>query len=597
MSVREFTRLYRRGSCIPIKVDIDCDTETPVSAYLKLSRGAEHAFLFESVEGGERFGRWSFLGAHPRRVLNTQSGEEALQWVAETLETYQATQFPDFPRFTGGLVGYFGYDVVSAFEPSVLLRGPQEYDFDGSVLMDFDTVVAFDNLRHIGSVITQARYEPDADAAQVYSKACARLEQVRNTLALPLSDVRGNPVLRPAQLKPRTTRPDFEAAVSRAREYICAGECQQIVVSQRFDAEVDVAPFEVYRALRRINPSPYLFFVQCGTRALAGSSPETLVRLDRGDVILRPIAGTRPRGATPELDADLAEELLADVKENAEHVMLVDLGRNDVGRVAEIGSVRLEAYRVIEKYSHVQHMVSQVRGRLAPGLGALDVLRATFPAGTVTGSPKVRAMQLIDELEPSRRGPYAGCVGYFDLSGDMEMAIAIRTLFQSGNRLSVQAGAGVVYDSVPEAEYLETLAKARAVFAAVEEAQRRTLAPRAETKPEPTAVTPPAEKSPELQIVKKAALRIVKSVKPAARAVKKPALRVVKRVKPAPRKRMKPALKIVKKAAPRVVKKAPRTVKKTTPRTVQKAASRVAKKRTAVARVATRAAKRRGARR
>jgi anthranilate synthase component 1 len=265
------------------------------------------------------------------------------------------------------------------------------------------------------------------------------------------------------------------AAVERAKEYVRAGDCQQIVLSQRFDAEVSVPPFEIYRALRRVNPSPYLFYLQDGERALVGSSPETLIKLQDGEITLRPIAGTRRRGRDAAEDAALEAELRADPKENAEHVMLVDLGRNDVGRVAAIGSVRLTAFKTVERYSHVMHLVSEVKGRLAPGRTAVDVLRAGFPAGTVSGSPKVRAMEIIDELEPARRGPYAGAVGYFDRGGNMELCIAIRTLMASGRRVSVQSGAGLVYDSVPEAEYQETVNKARAVFTAVAQAEARVL--------------------------------------------------------------------------------------------------------------------------
>jgi anthranilate synthase component 1 len=265
-------------------------------------------------------------------------------------------------------------------------------------------------------------------------------------------------------------RAAFEQSVARAQELICAGDCQQIVVSQRFDAKTNLPPFELYRALRRINPSPYLFYLQAGEHALIGSSPEMLVRVDSGEVTVRPIAGTRPRGATPEEDARLEAELRADEKENAEHVMLVDLGRNDVGRVAQVGTVRVSALKTVERYSHVMHLVSEVRGKLAEGKTALDALRGAFPAGTVTGAPKVRAMEIIDSLEPARRGPYAGCVGWFDRGGNLETCIAIRTLFRSGARVSAQAGAGVVYDSVPAAEYQETLHKARALFAALEAA-------------------------------------------------------------------------------------------------------------------------------
>lgn len=463
---------------IPVRVEVEADTETPVSAFLKLSRGEPHAFLFESVEGGERSGRWSFLGARPRAVHTHRldEGGAPLAPIIQTLSRYRAVRVDEgAPRFTGGLVGHLSYDLVSHFEPRVPLAHADELGFHDVFLMDFDTVVAFDNLRHVVHVIAQARCGPDVRPKALYAATAARIARVLRRLKAPLVDRRPNPNRRPAKLSPRVTRKAFEAAVARAREYVCAGDCQQIVLSQRFDAEVDVPPFEIYRALRRINPSPYLFFVREGERALVGSSPETLVRLERGDITLRPIAGTRPRGRTPEEDARREAELRADPKENAEHVMLVDLGRNDVGRVAEIGSVKVDVLKSVERYSHVLHLVSQVKGRLAEGKTCLDVLRSSFPAGTVSGSPKVRAMEIIDALEPARRGPYAGCVGYIDLSGNMEMAIAIRTLFQTGRRISVQAGAGVVYDSVPAHEYAETLNKARALFTAVEQAQSRSL--------------------------------------------------------------------------------------------------------------------------
>jgi anthranilate synthase component 1 len=341
--------------------------------------------------------------------------------------------------------------------------------------MDFDEVVAFDNRRHSLHVICEVRCDAGDDPRALYAAALRRIRARLRVLARPLLDRRPRRAARPAELVPSTAKQDYLAAVERAKEYIRAGDCQQIVFSQRFDAEVSVPPFEIYRALRRVNPSPYLFFLKDGERALVGSSPETLIKLEAGEVTLRPIAGTRRRGADPAEDAALEAELRADPKENAEHVMLVDLGRNDVGRVAEIGSVRITQLKTVERYSHVMHLVSEVKGRLAAGRSAVDVLRAGFPAGTVSGSPKVRAMEIIDELEPARRGPYAGAVGYFDRGGDMEMCIAIRTLMADGRRVSVQAGGGLVYDSVPEAEYQETISKARAVFTAVAQAESRLL--------------------------------------------------------------------------------------------------------------------------
>jgi anthranilate synthase component 1 len=462
---------------VPVRVEVEADTETPVSAFLKLARGQRHAFLLESVEGGERSARFSFLGAGPRSVLRWKLGDggDPIQRVRDELATHRAVRVPGTPRFAGGLVGFVSYDAVKLFEPRVAISREDELGFPDVFFMDYDGVVAFDNVRHSLHVIAEARADRGADPRALYAEALSRIERTLLALSRPLADRRPAPVARPAALVPRMDKRSYMAAVRRAREYIKAGDCQQIVFSQRFDAEVEVAPFELYRALRRVNPSPYLFFLQDGERALVGSSPETLIKLEAGEVTLRPIAGTRRRGADAAEDARLEAELRADPKENAEHVMLVDLGRNDVGRVAEVGTVRVTALKTVERYSHVMHLVSEVKGRLAKGLSAVDVLRAGFPAGTVSGSPKVRAMEIIDELEPARRGPYAGAVGYFDRSGDMEMCIAIRTLLQSGRKVSVQAGGGIVYDSVPSAEYQETVNKARAVLTAVAHAESRTL--------------------------------------------------------------------------------------------------------------------------
>ena len=483
-----FLSLCRPGRAVPIRVEVDADTETPVSAFLKLSRGEKRAFLFESVEGGERSARYSFLGAGPREVLRWRLGDpgDPVERVRAALATHRAVPVPGTPAFSGGLVGFFSYDAVKLFEPRVPIANPDELGFPDAFFMDFDVVVAFDNLRHSMHVIAEARCDEGDDPRALYQQALLRIGGVLERLSRPLRDGRRERHRnggRPAALQPRVSRGEFEAAVRKAKAYIRAGDCQQIVLSQRFDAEVSSAPFDVYRALRRVNPSPYLFFLQDGDRALVGSSPETLVKLRGGEITLRPIAGTRKRGRDPAEDQALEAELRADPKENAEHVMLIDLGRNDVGRVAAVGTVRLTALKVVERYSHVMHLVSEVRGRLQDGLGALDVLRAAFPAGTVSGSPKVRAMEIVDELEPARRGPYAGAVGYFDRGGDMEMCIAIRTLMQSGRRVSVQAGAGLVYDSKPAAEYQETVNKARALFAAVAQAESHSM--------DATAVAPP----------------------------------------------------------------------------------------------------------
>jgi anthranilate synthase component I len=459
---------------------VQADTETPVSAFLKISAGARQAFLLESVEGGERAARFSFLGARPRSVLRWSLGDpgDPIAAVDALLASHRAIRVEGTPRFAGGLVGHVSYDAVRLFEPRVPLGKEDELGFPDVLLGDYDEVVAFDNLRHSMHVVCEVRCAKGDDPRALYRRALERIRARLRVLARPLVDrrPRAGERRRPtpsAGLAPRVSRAAFEAAVKRAKRYITAGDCQQIVLSQRFDAESSLPPFEIYRALRRVNPSPYLFFVKDGDRALVGSSPETLIQLEDGEVTLRPIAGTRPRGRDAGDDARLEAELRADPKENAEHVMLVDLGRNDVGRVARVGSVRVTQLKTVERYSHVMHLVSEVKGALADGLGATDVLRAGFPAGTVTGSPKVRAMEIIDELEPARRGPYAGAVGYFDRGGDMAMCIAIRTLMANGARVSVQAGAGIVYDSKPAAEYQETVNKARALFTAVAQAERR----------------------------------------------------------------------------------------------------------------------------
>jgi len=460
-----------------VRVEVDADTETPVSAFLKISRGKPQAFLLESVEGGEKSARFSFLGAGPRSILRYKLGEpgDPIARIRAALKTHRAVRVPGTPRFSGGLVGHVSYDAVRLFEPRVKVKGPDELSFPDVLFMDFDEVVAFDNLRHSLHLIQEVRCDEGDDPRGLYLRAVDRLARRLSALARPLMDPRPRRAAKSAVLSPRVSRWAFLSAVRRAKEYIIAGDCQQIVVSQRFDADCALPPFEIYRALRRVNPSPYLFFVRDGEHALVGSSPETLVKLEEGEITLRPIAGTRRRGADPAEDARLEAELRADPKENAEHMMLVDLGRNDVGRVSSLGSVRVTALRSVERYSHVMHLVSEVRGQLLPGLEAVDVLRAGFPAGTVSGSPKVRAMEIIDELEPARRGPYAGAVGYFDRGGNMEMCIAIRTLVANGGRVSVQAGGGIVYDSLPAAEYQESLNKARAVFTAVAQAQGRAL--------------------------------------------------------------------------------------------------------------------------
>jgi anthranilate synthase component I len=468
--LRTFVTMARPGHSLSVRVEVAADTETPVSAFLKLSRGERHAFLFESVEGGERVGRWSFLGARPRRVFRWRPGErgDPLKWLERGLHQRPGVAVPGLPRFAGGFVGWLGYDAVPLIEPRVRLSGPDELGLPAACFMELDSLVAFDGLRHRAHILADAFVRDWGDARRAYAGALRKIAWILRALRRPLPPARSTG-FDVGPLRPRTERRRFEAAVARAREAICAGDCQQIVVSQRFDARADIPPFELYRALRRVNPSPYLFYMQAGPHALVGSSPETLVNLESGRVTVRPIAGTRPRGRTPAEDERLEAELRADEKENAEHVMLVDLGRNDVGRVCRAGTVTVARFKAVERYSHVMHLVSEVRGEVAPNKGPLDVLRAAFPAGTVTGAPKVRAMELIDRLEPARRGPYAGAVGWFDRLGNMETCIAIRTFVCSPGRVSTQAGAGVVFDSRPAAEYRETLAKAGALRAALAE--------------------------------------------------------------------------------------------------------------------------------
>ena len=382
----------------------------------------------------------------------------------------QAPFVPDVPRFTGGAVGYFDYDAAEWFEPSVRLEKPPA-DRDQAACMMFDTILAFDHVKHRILAIANARLRPGADLRTLYEFSCAKIDFLERELERSLS----RPLRRPpagVSLSANHTREEYEAAVRRIQEDIAAGEIYQAVLSQRFETETQAAPFDIYRALRYVNPSPYMFFIRFGADTIIGASPEMLVRVEGSHVQMHPIAGTRRRGTSAEEDAALATELHADEKERAEHVMLVDLGRNDVGRVASVGSVRVSQYMEVERYSHVMHMVSRVEGELAPGRDRLDALTATFPAGTLTGAPKIRAMQIVGALEPTRRGLYGGAVGYLDCAGNLDFCIAIRTITMRGNRATLQAGAGIVADSRPSAEYEETRDKARALVQALEMADQ-----------------------------------------------------------------------------------------------------------------------------
>jgi anthranilate synthase component I len=461
--------------------ELPADLETPVSLYLKL-RGNGPSFLLESVEGGERIARYSFIGVEPRAVYVLRAGRvdvieggstrcvalpadtDPTRFLQAELERFPLQQTPGLPRFAGGLVGYLGYEAVRFFEPVLAADLAVGGEPDGIFLLA-DTVIAFDNARRSIFLIANV-LDGDAQAAE------ARLDRLVIRLLQPLAAAHKSPS-QPSETNSNLSQPQFEAMVRAAKEHIAAGDIFQVVLSQRFTRETAADPFDVYRAVRRLNPSPYMFFFDFGDAAgeplaLVGSSPEMFVRLEEGTATLRPIAGTRPRGATPAADAALATELLADPKERAEHVMLVDLGRNDLGRVCAYGTVRVTDFFTIERYSHVMHIVSNVEGTLRPGLTAFDLLRAAFPAGTVSGAPKVRAMQIISDLEPDARGAYAGMVGYFGFNGAMDTCLAIRTMIARGGTVSVQAGAGIVADSDPASEFQETVNKAGALLRAIE---------------------------------------------------------------------------------------------------------------------------------
>ncbi len=483
-SFDEFVELSRRGTFVPVWREIMADLLTPVSAFLKIAEHSDYAFLLESVEGGEHLGRYSFLGKDPFLVLRGRHGRTTLEQAGvETtrdepfidvlrglMGEFQAPFVSELPRFTGGAVGYFDYDTAEWFEPTVRLEKPLP-DRDQSGFMMFDTVLAFDHVKHRILAIANARLRPGADLRALYDFASAKIDFLERELERNLS----RPERRPAvelTVTANQTRDAFEGAVRSIQEDIAAGEVFQAVISQRFDTTTDAPPFDVYRALRHINPSPYMFFLRMGQEAIIGASPEMLVRVEGRHVETHPIAGTRRRGATPDEDQRLAEELRRNEKERAEHVMLVDLGRNDIGRVSEIGSVRVPQFMALERYSHVMHLVSRVEGQLAPDRDRLDALVATFPAGTLTGAPKIRAMQIVGALEPTRRGLYGGAVGYLDFAGNLDFCIAIRTIAMRGAAAQVQAGAGIVADSIPAAEYDETCDKARALLQALEMANR-----------------------------------------------------------------------------------------------------------------------------
>ena len=484
-SQEAFKALATRGNLIPVVREILADLDTPLSLFRRLDDGRT-SFLLESVEGGEKWARYSFIGTGARAIFRARGRDvewsqggttERIRVDGDPLEVLReklaelrpaVPEGLELPRFVGGAVGAVSYDWVR-FVERIPDDNPEEIDFPELWFSLPETVVVYDNVRHSALIIRHVEVPPDGDPEALYAEAVEAIDATLRRLREPLEPLPASPPVRaPMDVHRSVEREEFHEIVKRAKEYIEAGDIFQVVLSQQFRIPLQVEPFTIYRNLRLINPSPYLFFLRCEGSVILGSSPEALVRLEHGRIDVRPIAGTRRRGQTPEEDAALEVELLADPKERAEHLMLVDLGRNDVGRVAEIGSVNVNEYAVIERYSHVMHIVSNVQGRLRPGLDWLDLLRATFPAGTLSGAPKVRAMEIIDELENLRRGPYGGCVGYIDYSGNMDTAIAIRTLVINDGKIFLRAGAGIVADSDPEAEFQECLSKAGALIQAID---------------------------------------------------------------------------------------------------------------------------------
>jgi anthranilate synthase component 1 len=461
------------GNLVPVYREIVADLETPVSAFLKVNRGG-YSFLLESVEGGQQLARYSFIGTDPYRVLTIMAEDKAnpLTLIAEELNKYKIVPVSDLPRFCGGAVGYLAYETVTRFEE---LPSPDAdpLSLAESIFMFVDTMLVFDHVTHKIKVLSHVHLDGDIETA--YQEAVDKIDELVDRLSQPLklSQPRRatNRPVRNYKLSSNFSKDGFEASVLKIKQYITAGEAIQVVLSQRLAQPTDVAPFEIYRALRTINPSPYMFFLDFTDFHIIGASPEILVRVEDGTVMTRPLAGTRPRGKSPDEDTRLEQELRRDEKECAEHIMLVDLGRNDIGRVSEPGTVEVSDLMDVERYSHVMHLVTHVQGKLRRDMSALDALQACFPAGTVSGAPKIRAMEIIAELEPEKRGPYAGAAGYFSFSGNMDMAIAIRTMVVKNGIAYTQAGCGVVYDSVPEREYEETMNKARALLKAIDQAE------------------------------------------------------------------------------------------------------------------------------
>ncbi len=476
-SLEEITDLFQQGDLVPVYRVLPADLETPVSVFLKLFRPDDPAFLLESVEGGEQVGRYSFIGVNPAKILRPTADpdDDALEAVKTELANYKPVALPGLPRFVGGAVGFLGYDVIRQIE-RLPADAPYATDLPDVRFMIFDTIVIVDHV--MTQIIVLSNAHNTGNPEDAYYAASDRIEDIVERLRQPLTNIPKAEKVLNDPLQSNFTKEGYEDAVRKAKDYIAAGDAFQIVLSQRLSRRTSAPPFAIYRALRMLNPAPYMFFFHFPDEVneqpfnIIGASPEIMVRLEDGVASVRPIAGTRPRGATPEEDTNYETNLLTDPKERAEHVMLVDLGRNDLGRVCEYGSVHVPELMTIERYSHVMHIVSHVEGDLRPEFDEYDLIRATFPAGTVSGAPKIRAMEIIDELEPDRRGPYAGAVGYFSFSGSMDSCITIRTITMIGDQAYIQAGAGLVADSDPTKEFEETHHKAAALGEAIDLAER-----------------------------------------------------------------------------------------------------------------------------
>ncbi len=493
-SFKEFSRLAKQGNLVPIYQELLMDLETPLSFFKRMEKDG-YSFLLESVEGSERWARYSFLGTRPYLVFKAtgnsieiiEGGKKRslvasnpLNILERQLKQYRPVTTGGVPPFFGGALGYVAYDAVEQFH-NISNAGNNPLGMPEIFFIFVQTLVAFDNLKHTIKIIDNVRLDGKSNVRNAYNQATARIDRLVSSLRRKARGMEARPLSEGAgrrKIHSNLTSREFESAVTKAKEYIAAGDIIQVVLCQKLETQTRAEPFEIYRALRFVNPSPYMYYLELEDLRIIGSSPETMVRLFDGVIELRPIAGTRRRGLTPDEETRLEADLLSDPKERAEHIMLVDLGRNDVGRVAEIGSVEVNELMAVERYSHVIHLVSNIRGKMAASKTPFDLFVSTFPAGTVSGAPKIRAMQIISELEPERRGIYAGAIGYFSFNGNLDTCIVIRTILMRGQKAIIHAGAGIVADSDPELEYQETLNKARAMLKAIELAENWAPAPK-----------------------------------------------------------------------------------------------------------------------